>query len=87
MKGKRKVGGAGKRKKEGIPVLPLFNFLPFFSFLFALSQFRGPDYLEIPVFDKKKQKKKNKNDSPCVFILLLTVFLLVEPFGSRFIDV
>jgi len=32
-KGTRKVGGAGKRKKEA------------FIFVFALSQFSGPDYL------------------------------------------
>ena len=35
VKGKRKVGVVGKRKKEGFP--------PFF--MLALSQFSGPDYL------------------------------------------
>ena len=35
-KGTQKVGGAGKRKKEGISR---------FIFVFALSQFGGPDYL------------------------------------------
>ena len=37
MKGARKVGGAGK----GV----LFPVSPRFLFVFALSQFRGPDYL------------------------------------------
>ena len=32
-------------------------------------------------------KNVNKNYSPCVFVLLFTVSLLLEPFGSRFIDV
>ena len=48
VKGMRKVGGAGKRKKEGISALPLFSFHPCFFFLFfmfALSQFSGPDSL------------------------------------------
>jgi len=32
-------------------------------------------------------KNINKNYSPCVFVLLFTVSLLLEPFGSRFNDV
>ena len=31
-------------------------------------------------------KNINKNDSPCFFVLLFTVSLLLEPFGSCFID-
>ena len=38
-------GGAEEKEKEGRePLPPLPSFLPFF-FFFALSQFRGPDYL------------------------------------------
>ena len=33
-----------------------------------------------------KKKKRNKNNSPCVFVLYLTVSSLLEPFGGRFID-
>ena len=43
-KGTRKVGGEGKRKKEGSPP-PLSPVSSRFIFLFALSQFSGPDYL------------------------------------------
>ena len=43
-KGTRKVGGAGKRKKEGSPP-PLSPVSSRSIFLFALSQFSGPDYL------------------------------------------
>ena len=43
-KGTRKVGGAGKRKKEGSPP-PLSPVSSRFIFVFALSQFSGPDYL------------------------------------------
>ena len=32
-------------------------------------------------------KIQNKNDSSCVFVMLFTVSLLLEPFGSRFIEV
>ena len=32
-------------------------------------------------------KSRNKNDSPRGFVLLFAVSLLLEPFGSRFIDV
>ena len=32
-------------------------------------------------------KNRNINDSPCVFVVVFfTVSLLLEPFGSRFID-
>ena len=43
-KGTRKVGGAGKRKKEGSPP-PLSPVSSRFIFVFALSQFSGPNYL------------------------------------------
>ena len=39
--------------------------------------------LKIPFFDKNR----NKNDLPRVCVLLFSVFLSLEPFGSRFIDV
>ena len=32
-------------------------------------------------------KNRNKNDLPCVCVLLFTVSLPLEPFGRRFIDV
>ena len=32
-------------------------------------------------------KIQNKNGSSCVFVMLFTVSLLLEPFGTRFIDV
>ena len=32
-------------------------------------------------------ENRNKNDLPCVFVLFFTVFSLLGPFGSRFIDV
>ena len=43
-KGARKVGGAGKRKKEGTESSPL-PVSSRFIFVFALSQFSGPDCL------------------------------------------
>ena len=42
-KGTRKVGGAEKREKEGPP--PLSPVSSRVIFVFALSQFSGPDYL------------------------------------------
>ena len=44
-KGTRKVGGAGKRKGERAPPPPLSPVSSRFIFVFALSQFSGPDYL------------------------------------------
>ena len=38
----------------------------------------------IPLFDIKEN---NKNESTRGFVLLFTVSLLLEPFGSRFVDV
>ena len=32
-------------------------------------------------------KIQNNDDSSCVFVMLFTVSLLLEPFGSRFIEV
>ena len=64
LKGTRKVGGAGKRKKEGIaPPLPVSSR---FIFMFALSQFSGPDYLGAwnrLMFHKIREiKTGNEND-------------------------
>ena len=39
-----------------------------------------------PKFHFLTKKKRNKNDSPCVFVLYLSVSSLLEPFGGRFID-
>ena len=39
VKGTRKVGGARKRKKEGIPALPLFSFHPCFYSFFHVRAF------------------------------------------------
>ena len=39
-----------------------------------------------PKFHFWTKKNRNKNDSPCVFVLYLTVSSLLEPFGGRFID-
>ena len=44
-KGTRKVGGAGKRKGERAPPPPFSPVSSRFIFVFALSQFSGPDYL------------------------------------------
>ena len=84
LKASEKLAELEKGKRKGYPSFLFSVTSLFFSFMFALSQFSGPDYLKIPVFDEKE--KQNKNDSPCVFVLLLSVSLLVELFGSRFID-
>ena len=39
-----------------------------------------------PKFHFLTKKKRNKNDSPCVFVLYLTVSSILEPFGNRFMD-
>ena len=44
-KGTRKVGGAGKRKGERASAAPALPSSFLFIFVFALSQFSGPDYL------------------------------------------
>ena len=43
VKGTQKDGGTGKKKKEKKPFPPVF----FSFFMFALSQFSGPDYIEV----------------------------------------
>ena len=40
-------------------------------------------YVLNSIFDKSR----NKNDLPCVFVLVFTVSLLLEPFEGRFINV
>ena len=39
-----------------------------------------------PKFHFLTKKKRNKNYSPCVFVLYLSVSSRLEPFGGRFID-